>query len=42
MLRLRSFGHTYAEIAERSGMNSKAVDNCLYRTRKKLRLRLAA
>ena len=42
VLRLRSFGHTYAEIAERSGMNSKAVDNCLYRTRKKLRLRLAA
>ena len=42
VLRLRSFGHTYAEIAERSGMNPKAVDNCLYRTRKKLRLRLAA
>ena len=42
VLRLRSFGHTYAEIAERSGMNSKAVDNCLYRTRKKLRVQLAA
>ena len=42
VLRLRSFGHTYAEIAERSGMNPKAVDNCLYRIRKKLRLRLAA
>lgn len=42
VLRLRSFGHTYAEIAERSGMDPKAVDNCLYRTRKKLRLRLAA
>ena len=42
VLRLRSFGHTYAEIAERSDMNPKAVDNCLYRTRKKLRLRLAA
>lgn len=42
VLRLRSFGHTYAEIAERSGMDRKAVDNCLYRTRKKLRLQLAA
>ena len=42
VLRLRSFGHTYAEIAERSGMNPKAVDNCLYRTRKKLRVQLAA
>ena len=42
VLRLRSFGHTYAEIAERSGMDPKAVDNCLYRTRKKLRLRPAA
>lgn len=42
VLRLRSFGHTYAEIAERSGMDPKAVDNCLYRTRKKLRLRLVA
>ena len=42
VLRLRSFGHTYAEIAERSGMAPKAVDNCWYRTRKKLRLRLAA
>ncbi len=42
VLRLRSFGHTYAEIAKRSGMDRKAVDNCLYRTRKKLRLQLAA
>ena len=42
VLRLRSFGHTYAEIAERSGMDRKAVDNCLYRTRKKLRVQLAA
>ena len=42
VLRLRSFGHTYAEIAERSGMDHKAVDNCLFRARKKLRLRLAA
>ena len=42
VLRLRSFGHTYAEIAERSGMDPKAVNNCLYRTRKKLRLRLVA
>lgn len=42
VLRLRSFGHTYAEIAERSGMDPKAVDNCLYRTRKKLRVQLAA
>lgn len=42
VLRLRSFGHTYAEIAERSGMDRKAVDNCLYRTRKKLRLQLVA
>ena len=29
VLRLRSFGHTYREIAERSGMKLKAVDNCL-------------
>lgn len=42
VLRLRSFVHTYAEIAERSGMDRKAVDNCLYRTRKKLRLQLVA
>lgn len=42
VLRLRSFGHTYAEIAERSGMDRKAVVGCLYRTRKKLRLQLAA
>lgn len=42
VLRLRSFGHTYAEIAERSGMDRKAVDNCLYRTRKKLRVQMAA
>ena len=42
VLRLRSFGHTYAEIAERSGMDPKTVDNCLYRTRKKLRVQLAA
>lgn len=42
VLRLRSLGHTYGEIAEKSGMDRKAVDNCLYRTRKKLRVQLAA
>lgn len=42
VLRLRSFGHTYTEIAERSGMDRKAVAGCLYRTRKKLRLQRAA
>ena len=42
VLSLRSFGHTYTEIAKRSGMDRKAVDNCLYRARKKLRLQLAA
>jgi len=42
VLRLRSFGHTYAEIAERAGMDRKAVDNCLYKARRKLRIQLAA
>lgn len=42
VLRLRSFGYSYEEIAEQSGMKVKAVDNCLYRTRKKIRYRLAA
>lgn len=42
VLRLRSFGHTYAEIAERAGIDRKAVDNSLYKARKKLRIQLAA